>query len=120
MCMDFRIFGSFTMESILAAAFGRLVNIQEGEADQLTTAAASTFIALQEGGSMSRYTVFPVIDQLPFLLPLFRYLFSRSSVAKATLLLNNTAIELVKARRNEHNTDRKVPLRRSFLNNNSL
>ena len=31
------------MESILAVAFGRIVNIQQGEADELTKAAAGIF-----------------------------------------------------------------------------
>ena len=38
-----RIFGSFTMESILATAFGRKINVQRGEADELTTAAMKVF-----------------------------------------------------------------------------
>ena len=34
----FRVFGSFTMETILATAFGRRVNIQRGESDELSKA----------------------------------------------------------------------------------
>ena len=38
-----RIFGQFTMETILATAFGRRVNVLKGEADELTEAAVGTF-----------------------------------------------------------------------------
>ena len=38
-----RIFGQFTMETILAAAFGRQVNVLKGEGDELTEAAAGMF-----------------------------------------------------------------------------
>ena len=40
-----RIYGEFTMESILAAAFGRVINIQKGEADEVTEAAKGVFAA---------------------------------------------------------------------------
>ena len=40
-----RIYGEFTMESILAAAFGRVINIQRGEADEVTEAAKGVFAA---------------------------------------------------------------------------
>ena len=38
-----RIFGQFTMETILATAFGRQVNVLKGEGDELTEAAAAVF-----------------------------------------------------------------------------
>ena len=38
-----RIFGQFTMETILATAFGRQVNVLKGEGDELTEAAAGLF-----------------------------------------------------------------------------
>ena len=95
------------MESILAAAFGRVVNIQEGEADQLTDAAASVFGGAQAGGNS---LIVLIIDHFPFLVPLIRYYFSRySERGRAVQILTDTAIELVKARRKESSTDRKVP-----------
>ena len=33
-----RVYGSFTMETILATAFGRRVNVQRGESDELSKA----------------------------------------------------------------------------------
>ena len=38
------------MESILATAFGRVIGIQRGEADELTKASASLSTAALEGG----------------------------------------------------------------------
>ena len=45
------------MESILAAAY---VNIQEGEADQLTDAAASVFGGVREGKRLNNSNVLPL------------------------------------------------------------
>ena len=39
----FRMYGAFTLESILAAAFGRVINLQRGEADEVTKAAKGVF-----------------------------------------------------------------------------
>ena len=47
----FRIFGSFTMETILATGFGRIIDIQKGESDKLTEAAAVIFEIFRKGGS---------------------------------------------------------------------
>ena len=48
-----RLYGQFTMETILATAFGRVVNIQRGEGDQLTEAAGIVFSGAQEGRGIS-------------------------------------------------------------------
>lgn len=48
-----RIYGQFTMETILATAFGRVVNIQRGEADKLADAANVLFAGSQTGGSFA-------------------------------------------------------------------
>ena len=42
------MFGAFTMEVTLAVAFGRVVNVQQGEADDLTEAALSLFAGMQD------------------------------------------------------------------------
>ena len=47
-----RTYGSFTMETILATAFGRVIDIQRGESDDLTRAVDSIFRGVQEGGSL--------------------------------------------------------------------
>ena len=41
------------METLIATAFGRYVNIQKGEADELTKAANAVFHACQEGSPHS-------------------------------------------------------------------
>ncbi len=45
------------METILATAFGRVVNIQRGEADELTKAAHDLFRRAEEGQSTSRGSI---------------------------------------------------------------
>ena len=51
-CMIFRIFGEYTMETILATAFGHKVEILRGEAggDTLTTATAGLFASISLAG----------------------------------------------------------------------
>ena len=44
----YRLYGLFTMETILATAFGRVINLQRGVANQLTQAAAAVFGGVQE------------------------------------------------------------------------
>ena len=46
----FSTYKLFTMETILATAFGRVIDIQRGEADELTKASASLSEAALEGG----------------------------------------------------------------------
>ena len=38
-----KVFTSFTLETIMATAFGRAVNVQRGEADTISEAVASIF-----------------------------------------------------------------------------
>lgn len=44
----YRTYGSFTMETIIATAFGRLVDLQKGQSDELTEAAARLFALIRE------------------------------------------------------------------------
>ena len=48
-----RVYGLFTLETLIATAFGRYVDLQRGEADQLTEAAAEFFRATLEESSFS-------------------------------------------------------------------
>ena len=48
-----RIFGSFTMETIFATAFGRVMDIQRGESDGLTEAVDALNLGRQEGKKTS-------------------------------------------------------------------
>ncbi len=43
-----RFFRSFTLETIIAAAFGRVIEIQKGQSDELTEAAANIFNVAEE------------------------------------------------------------------------
>ena len=109
-----RIFGSFTMESILAAAFGRMVNIQDGEGDQLTEAAACIFGGAQEGSSLSFDTLIPILDHFPLLGRMIR-IFVRSHLpqGRSFEILQSTAIQLVRERRKENasgDSDKTVPM----------
>lgn len=57
-----RLYGLFTMETILATAFGRVINLQCGEANQLTEAAAAMFGAAQEDQSLSVDAVMVILS----------------------------------------------------------
>ena len=48
-----RTYSSFTMETILATAFGRVINIQKGESDSLAEAAAGLFETTHESSKTS-------------------------------------------------------------------
>ena len=87
------------METILAIAFGRLVNLQRGEADELTSAAKGIFKNAEKG-------TFPtarlILSNFPFLIGLLRWkVSSDAELMKSQILLYETALSLVKARREE-------------------
>ena len=84
------------METILSVAFGRVVRVQRGEADDLTNAAMKVFKNPQ---SRSGMLIPLVLDQFPFLEGLVRFYSSRSPAAVAYNHLQKTAVELVRARR---------------------
>ena len=52
------------METIVATAFGRVIDIQRGEGDQLTQACAAIFSAFQEGTSVSLESMVLVLCEL--------------------------------------------------------
>ena len=53
----YREYGLFTMEALIATAFGRYVNLQRGEADQLTDDAKEIFHATHEQAALSPHTL---------------------------------------------------------------
>ena len=63
MCFFHRVFGSFTMETIIATAFGRVIDIQGGENDELTNAADLIFRGTAEGNKTSAAYVLPLISK---------------------------------------------------------
>ena len=52
-----RVYCSFTMETIVAIAFGRFINVQKGEQDKLSEAAGKIFTGAQEGQNFSIQTL---------------------------------------------------------------
>ena len=95
----YRTFGSFTMETILAIAFGRVVNLQKGEADELTLAAQGIFRESEKG---TMPTARLILSNFPFLVGLLRWKVSSDvELMKSQIVLYETAISLVKARREE-------------------
>ena len=59
----FRIYGSFTMETILATAFGRVIDVQRGDSDELTMAVDSIFRGVQEGQSLDARSIILVLSK---------------------------------------------------------
>ena len=52
------------METILATAFGQVVDIQRGKSDDLTRAVDSIFRGMQEGGSFDLSAIISLISEL--------------------------------------------------------
>ena len=121
---------SFTMETILATAFGRVIDVQRGEADELTKACTSLFTDVRERityaelvivllcelhswdgekdrkrewehGYLPSFLLSTLVANFPCLVHISRFLLS--SLIKDNLLnvLHSTALGLVKARREE-------------------
>ena len=51
------------METILATAFGRVIDIQRGESDELTSAVDSIFRGVQEGQSLNASILITVLSE---------------------------------------------------------
>ena len=106
----------------MAIAFGRFVNVQKGEQDELSEAAAKLFIGLQEGQKFSLQTFEFILRKciciaiayilttcsiscylstanFPFLEPLIEQLILHSDGGSAFKVLYDTVISLVQARR---------------------
>ena len=87
------------METILAIAFGRTVNLQRGEADDLTLAAQGIFRNAEKD-------TFPaaraVLSNFPFLIGFLRWMLSSDpEIMKPQIVMYKTALSLVEARREE-------------------
>lgn len=92
------VYGSFTMETLIATAFGRYVDLQRGEADQLTEAAAEIFRASEEQSSLSPDALLVPLSNFPWLEPLVLMAIKRSDPGQAVKLLNKTAVGLISNR----------------------
>ena len=58
-----RTYGSFTLETILATAFGRIVKLQKGESDSLAEAAADIFADTNEKNKYSQEQVIMTLSE---------------------------------------------------------
>ena len=60
----YRVFGAFTLEAIFASAFGRVIDIQKGQSNKLTEAAAAIFDESTEQGNNSPYFFRVILSNL--------------------------------------------------------
>ena len=72
-----RLYRSFTLETLLATAFGRRVEVQRGEADELTNAAKYIFSKNEEGTT----TLLQVVLSKTKHLSVYMYSFAQALVA---------------------------------------
>ena len=63
---SFREYGCFTMETIIATAFGRYVNLQRGEADKITEDAREVLTLIQEEKALSPHAMHACLCRLCF------------------------------------------------------
>lgn len=61
-----RLYGSYTLETLFATAFGRVMNIQRGQSDELSRAAATLFSGNEEGKKSSFFYLNTLLSK-PFL-----------------------------------------------------
>lgn len=125
-----RLYRLFAMEVILATAFGRAIDIQRGESDDLTEIAYTISQSMGEGQLTSREMLYLIFSQflfkfrqcshswyyyvictsgnLPWAIPLSRLVFLYTSKGDLWKYMNKIALELVEARRSSTNQGRKV------------
>lgn len=94
----FKAFSSFTLEIMIATAFGQRVAIQRGEADKLTQAIQTFFLAAEEGSSLS-FAILTFLNSFSCLRPLLRRLIRNSKAGDAIKLIYETAVRLIEARK---------------------
>ncbi|CAI8013015.1 Cytochrome P450 3A15 [Geodia barretti] len=94
----FRVYGAFTMETLIATAFGRHVNIQRGEADQITQGANSIFRAAEDGSPNAPDVLMALLSTFPWLEQLVVQVLLRMEISSSLKLINSTAISLIQAR----------------------
>ena len=116
-------YGAFTLESILAAAFGRVINVQRGEADEVVKAAKGIFDSGKNGAvrfcmfllskllliasltmsihmELQYFTSPPVTVMFPFLERFMHYFLDKyTNVVEPWRVLYHTALKLIEARK---------------------
>ena len=112
---NYRIYGNFTMETILATAFGRSVDIQRGESDQIVDIAKLMFSGSDEKKGLSFLIIMPLLseyelkinkfkvnfgpDSFPWLESILRVMAARAPIVKNVRTLFSIAKEMVRQRR---------------------
>ena len=71
-----RVYSSFTMETILATAFGRVINFQKGESDSLFEAVSGLFELLNESSETSASNFIMILSKSSSLWLLYYLLLS--------------------------------------------
>ena len=59
-----RVYGAFTMETLIATAFGQYSNVQRGEADGITDGASAFFRSSADGSAISSDLLMAVLCKL--------------------------------------------------------
>ena len=112
----FRTFGKLTMETIIAAAFGHLIDIQRGESDQLVEAVQLIFSNFAEGQKLNIERVTVLLSNFPCLEPILRYIVSKFKVSAAYYTVEEVAKGLIKARRVSSNKQSYKDLLQLMIN----
>jgi cytochrome P450 len=94
----FREYGYFTTESLIATAFGRYVNLQRGEADQITEDARGVIQSSEDEATLSPDTLLICLANFPWLEPLLLLAIRKSKVGHALTSLHKTARRLIRDR----------------------
>ena len=98
----FGVFGKLTMETIIATAFGRIIDVQRGESDQLVDAAKMIFSGTTDGQYLSLSGLVFIVSNFPCFEPLIRYILRKSEVANAFATIYEVGESLVQSRRMSH------------------
>ena len=61
--MLIRVYGNFSMEVILATAFGRIINLQKGESDSLTEAASHFFASEDDTNNLGHEHILTILSE---------------------------------------------------------
>jgi cytochrome P450 family 3 subfamily A len=92
----FDVFGKLTMETIVAAAFGRVIDVQRGEHDELVNAAKEI---TSEGREFSAERLNVLLSNFQCAIHILHYFASHSKIGAAYLKISKLALALIMARR---------------------
>ena len=92
-------FGNLSLETIIAAAFGRSIDIQRGESDELLTAAEGIMARVREGAELSLERIITLLSNFPWMASVLRLLASRSKSGAHYQTLARVSLALICARR---------------------